>query len=154
MVSLPHHVKQALREFRATVDDKNNQANDSILVDTQVRLMTLALAKQMLGIYPKGFDKPADDVSWLLTQGFEQSEDHSSYVYTLGPIKYDVSKKTECGEWWCGFFSLPHVKIRQDVVNLKTALNLDHLSQSGAGRDDGKNKDLVKDQIPAMSAQL
>ena len=154
MITLPHHVKQALREFRSVMNENNNQINDVVLTQNNVPMLTLALAKQMLGIYAKDYDKPADDVSWLLTQGFQYKEENSSYVYTLGPIKYDVSKKTECGEWWCGFFSLPHVKTRQDVANLKTALNLDCLTESGAGRDDGKNRDLVKDQIPAMSAQL
>lgn len=123
-----HFVRQALNNFRSVVSDPDNPTNDAVLGMSGVPLMTLALAKEMLRIYPEDWEVPAEqDLVWLLGVGFLPSEDAESNLWSLGPIKCDISKKTGTVTWWCGFYQLDHVKSRQDVRNLVESLRLNFL---------------------------
>ena len=124
---MDNHVKRALAEFREIVTNPLYPMNDIVLLQPGMPLLTLALAKDMLRIYPKDWEEPSEDLVWLLQLGFVPSEDQSSNIWTLGPIKLDIDKKTGTKTWWCGFYPLDHVKTRQDVRNLVRALRLDLL---------------------------
>ena len=126
---MDHHVKQALISFREMVTNPLHPLNDMVLLEPGMPLVALALAKNMLRIYPKDWEEPAEDLVWLTTLGFKPSEDPASNVWTLGPIKLDIAKKTGALTWWCGFYPLDHVQTRQDVRNLVQALRLDLLPE-------------------------
>ena len=126
---MDHHVKQALISFREMVTNPLYPLNDMVLLEPGMPLVALALAKDMLRIYQKDWEEPAEDLVWLTTLGFKPSEDPSSSLWTLGPIKLDIAKKTGTLTWWCGFYPLDHVQTRQDVRNLVQALRLDLLPE-------------------------
>lgn len=126
---MDHHVKQALISFREIVTNPLYPLNDMVLLEPGMPLITLALAKDMLRLFQKDWEEPAEDLAWLTMLGFKPSEDPASNIWTLGPIKLDITKKTGTLTWWCGFYPLDHVKTRQDVRNLVQALRLDLLPE-------------------------
>lgn len=147
---MDHHVKQALISFREILANPLYPLNDMVLLEPGMPLITLALAKEMLRIYQKDWEDPAENLTWLMTLGFKHTEDQSSNIWTLGPIKLDIAKKTGTVTWWCGFYPLDHVKTRQDVRNLMQALRLDLLPEPIPAPIVEIDRDAFRDQIILM----
>lgn len=147
---MDHHVKQALITFREIVTNPLYPLNDMVLLEPGMPLITLALAKDMLRLFQKDWEEPAEDLAWLTTLGFKPSEDPASNLWTLGPIKLDIAKKTGTVTWWCGFYPLDHVKTRQDVRNLVQALRLDLLPEPIPAPIVEIDQNALRDQIIVM----